>query len=145
MRVHSPQQDSKPCMDETDVQWHRSFGENRLFPDIIFFKICFDAWCQFRFFVCLFYHPRDLYICACASLLESLRSAPICHGLPSGVLPYQCFFGTPLHTIHCSHLVVNSSLLYSIDWEEFLIRGFRIRKMTRSVLLSGHLLSMLLY
>lgn len=52
-------------------------------------------------------------------------------GLLLHVSPCKYYFGTTIYTAHLSHLIVNSSLLYCIDWGHFVNIDFRTRQATR--------------
>lgn len=58
------------------LQWIRSFGENRVFSDIIFPKFCFalDISSVIFAWFCLFYRTRDLYVSTLAICSEIFRS-----------------------------------------------------------------------
>lgn len=90
------------------------FGKNRLFSDIIFLEMRFDAlhlFCD----TCLGVFPPVLPLQYSSFQNHSDHSMSLLRGFP--VLALSCGFslGTTIYTICYSHLVGDSGFLFSVD------------------------------
>lgn len=59
------------------------------------------------------------------------HSALLFRGSLASVWLYWCYFGAVIYAIHYLHLIIDSGLLFSVDWIDFVNLDFRIQKKTR--------------